>query len=155
MVYSILDLKHLSVMSELEEKDVVKKVEYYIPTTEENILVLCEKLRTNKFEKYANLLEEKFLSFEKEASEMYKVHNETGDDLVNAAHPNGDVEMGKASDELGEVETILSKHNKIVDVVNKQPTGKLATYIKQCKMALGDKGAAYASKKAQASQNIL
>jgi hypothetical protein len=66
---------------------------------------------------------------------LYRAHDEDGEDLINAAHPDGDVNMGDG--EHGDVETILSQHKKIVDVVEKMPAGKLASYVDQCKVALG------------------
>ena len=54
---------------------------------------------------------------------LYVSAEETGDDLINFAHPDGDVEIAPAKEGLGHVETQVSQHKKIVDVIQ----GKGAT----------------------------
>lgn len=90
----------------------------------ENILKLCEGLRSQGFNKYADEVEAKFLQYKK-AETLYDVSGETGDDLVDRAHPDGSHKMEDvAGDSV--IETILEQHKKIKEVVNKTPTGKLA-----------------------------
>src|SRR5258708_5619450 len=103
---------------------------------DEVLLKLCSGLRNKGFNSHAESIEQKFLIYKSAANtHLYQAHDEDGEDLINAAHPDGDVNMGDG--ERGDVETILSQHKKIVDVINKTPTGKLATYVNQCKVAIG------------------
>ena len=93
----------------------------------EKILSLCAKLRQEGFAKQADGLESKFLTYKSAAVHLYNTHNETGEDLINAAHPDGDNAICDAADGLGTVETVLSRHKKMVDVITKEPKGKLAS----------------------------
>jgi hypothetical protein len=116
----------------------------YKRSFDENILALCSLLNANGQEKYASNLGQRFVDYkqanalEKQATNlhMYRTHDEDGEDLVDRAHPDGDKTMGEASDALADVETIVSQHKKIVDVMHKTPTGKLASYVQQCKVVL-------------------
>lgn len=149
MVYNADDIKHLEIMSDLEaQKPKVAdvKVENHIPSSlDEKLLILCEHLRQNGFDKYASNLEDRMLILKQADVHMYRVHDEDGEDLVDLAHPDGDAHMADAKDKNGDVETIVSQHKKIVDVITKEPNGKLASYVDQCKIVLGFK------KKAQSS----
>ena len=147
MVYTEKDLNTLKIFAWLDEKPAEIK-EVPAPKQEKasldtNILTLSNKLRSSGFDKYADQLENKFLAVKQAEVHLYKVHEETGEDLVNAAHPDGDnktIAPTKGSD-LGDIETILSRHKKIEDIVNKKPTGKLASltsYVDQCKIVLGE-----------------
>jgi len=147
MVYKQTDIAHLGVMADLESASPVaidiKKVlalnSMETPTDlTSQILTLSSALRTNGFERYADALEEKFVQYKQADVHMYRVHDEDGEDMVDRAHPDGDVNMGDS--DLGDVETTVSRHKKIVDVVKKQPTGKLGEYVVACKIALGQKG---------------
>jgi hypothetical protein len=151
MVYKLEDLKHLEVVASLEDK---QPIDQDFKLFSENndisfagaILKLCSNLRAEGFAKYADNLEEKFINLKaaqttKAAGKLhlYNTHNETGEDLLNEAHPEGDVKMGDATDNNGVVETLVSKHKKIVDLISKEPTGKvLASYVEQCKIVLAD-----------------
>jgi hypothetical protein len=165
MVYTHKDIAHLDVMARLEtalpaQVDIKKvlalnsipagNAESHFATTTEadlttNILSLTTALKANGFEKYAAELEQTFIAYSvantsrlsaKQADvHMYRVHDEDGEDMVDRAHPDGDVNMGDG--DLGDVETEVSRHKKIVDVIKKQPTGKLAEYVNACKVALG------------------
>lgn len=105
----------------------------------ENILKLCAGLRKSGLNKQADELEVNFLTYKK-ANTLYETSKETGEDLVDRAHPNGSHKLeGVLGDSL--VETILDKHLKMVDVVNKKPTGKLSSsssIINAIKIALAD-----------------
>ena len=143
MVYSIKDIKHLETMKTLADKqpmepDVKTLMSLNVvgdASFEENVLKLCNSLRTKGFLRYAEELETKFLLFKQADVHLYRAHDEDGEDIIDAAHPDGDVNMGDG--ELGDVETIVSKHKKIVDVLEKTPTGKLASCINHCKIVLG------------------
>jgi hypothetical protein len=104
----------------------------------ENIIKLCTGLRGMGLDKFANDLESKFMEY-KRANSLYETSKETGDDVVDQAHPQG---SHKISDVEGDavVETILDQHLKMINVVNKKPTGKLASnldILKAVKKAVG------------------
>jgi hypothetical protein len=90
----------------------------------QKLLSLAANLRENGFEKYAQVLENQLISIHKTAAHLYQAHDETGDDVINFAHRDGDKELEKSWGDLGEVETILSRHNKILDVVHREPSLK-------------------------------
>ena len=104
----------------------------------ENILKLCTGLRSYGLDKQANELESNYLSYKK-ANTLYETSKETGEDLINAAHPKGSHKVDVLGDDLAVVETILDRHLKMIKVVDKVPTGKLASsnIINSVKKALG------------------
>lgn len=141
MVYKLQDIKHLELMESLatrEDSKVALEQEIKLESEvsfDESILKLCSGLRAKGFDKNADALEEKFLAFKAAANtHLYRAHDEDGEDVIHFAHPDGDAHTNDG--DLGDVETITSKHKKIVDVVQKAPTGKLAVYVKQCKVVL-------------------
>jgi exonuclease VII small subunit len=150
MVINLSDINHLSVMANLSNRQ-PQPTEINVktllgtdttndPSLSENILKLCAQLRSEGFVKHANDLEDKFANYTKSATSLhlYKVHKEDGEALLERAHPDGDVKIcDDVSDELGTVETKLSRHKKILDIVRKEPTGKLGAYVEYCKVALG------------------
>ena len=91
-----------------------------------NLLALCEQLRAHGFNKYAADLELKFLLLKKAEGTCYDVTGEKGEDLVDRAHPDGSKKIDKEWDDFGTIETITDQHDKIVEVVEKEPKGKLA-----------------------------
>jgi hypothetical protein len=127
MTFTLQDLKHLKIMAELEELpaapvEEVCSVEKPVQMEDltEKLLTLANRLRTSGFEKQADNLELRFVNY-KSASVpielLYNAHDETGEDLVDFAHPDGDVEMAVAKDHNGDVETCVSQHKKIVDII--------------------------------------
>ena len=60
---------------------------------------------------------------------LYDVTGETGEQLINEAHPGGGPVMAPAKDEGGKVETLLEEHKKMVDKATKKPTGKYAELV--------------------------
>ncbi len=101
----------------------------------EAILTLCNELRTQGFTSYAYTLEQKFSLLKqaeniadkaivKEAERhLYNVHDETGNDFLEFAHPGGgNKELDRHWDDLGDVETIAERQKKIIEVLNKIPT---------------------------------
>lgn len=93
-------------------------------TFAESLLILCSELRSSGFTSYASEIEQRFLLLKQAEAHLYNTHDETGDDLVEFAHPGGgNKDLDKGWDELGEVETILEKHKKMLEVVNKEPAG--------------------------------
>jgi hypothetical protein len=88
-----------------------------------NILTLCVGLKELGMERYASDLQKKFLNY-KEASNAYETSGETGEDLINSAHPEGSHKLvGVEGDSL--FETILDQQLKMINIVNKKPSGKL------------------------------
>lgn len=92
----------------------------------ENVIKLCSGLRSAGLDKYADELESKFIVY-KQANNLYGVHNEEGKDLIDAAHPKGGHKMEDLAGDAF-IETVLEKQLKILNVVNKKPTGKLASH---------------------------
>lgn len=90
------------------------------------ILKLSKELRDKGYHKYADELEYKFLVLKKTSAELYSVFKETGESLLDDAHPEGSVNMSDAKDEGGVVETLVDQKKKIEKVVSKDPTGKLS-----------------------------
>jgi hypothetical protein len=155
MVFTANDAKHLEVMHELSNKempevDAKKLVENAVETKTSssqltaNILNMCNSLRSEGFETYADALESKLVLFKIADTHLYRAHNEDGEDVINFAHPDGDHTVEDATDHNGDVETQLSQHKKIVDILHKQPTGKLAStknILSMVKVALNIKNA--------------
>lgn len=116
-----------------------EKKENYTPSGNlmENIINLCTGLRNLGFDKFANELESKFMTY-KVANDLYQTSKETGEDLIQQAHPKGSHRIsGVEGDAV--VETILDEHIKLLNIVNKKPTGKLANHqniLKSVKKAL-------------------
>lgn len=142
MVYTLKDLKHLETIANLQSKEVEQPKPIFVQAQDTSLtatlLKLCNKLRAEGYNKYAESIENKFVNYKTAGVHLYQAHKETGEDLVDQAHPYGDNKIvPDVSDNNGDVETIVSRHKKIVDIVNKQPTGKLASYVEQCKIALG------------------
>lgn len=104
-----------------------------------NILKLSSGLRQAGFDKHADELETKYLQY-KVATSLYETSKETGEDLVDMAHPKGSHKL-EGVDGDAVVETIVDQKKKIQDVVNKKPTGKLSKasdIISAVKIALAD-----------------
>ena len=128
MTLTLRDLKHLEIMAELEARPIPSPelasllTEEKEPTLTEQLLTLASKLRVAGFIVQAENLETCLGLYKKaevDANLLYRAHSETGDDLLEFAHPDGDVEMAVAGDHLGDVETLPSQHKKILLVVEK------------------------------------
>ncbi len=124
----------------LQKKASVTKKADYTPSDDfmENILKLCAGLRARGLEKSAAEVETNFLKY-KQAQTLYETSKETGEDLVQSAHPKGSHKLEGVEGEEATVEDILDQHKKIKEVVEKKPTGKLssAQVIREVKKALG------------------
>lgn len=91
---------------------------------DENILKLCGALRDQGFTQQAVEVETKFFNL-KRALHIYDTHGETGEDIINSAHPEGSHQMkGVEGDAL--IETIVDKKKAIENMLHKMPTGKEA-----------------------------
>ena len=140
MTYNLKDLKHLEVMADIANATPAPPREINIKAllatdevreigVDEKILSLCAKLRQEGFNKQADGLEAKFLTYKSATTHLYRTHDEDGEDLIHAAHPDGDNAICDAENGLGDVETIISEHKKIIDLVTKDPKGKLASQV--------------------------
>lgn len=92
----------------------------------ENVLTLCAGLRERGFQKQANELETKFMTL-KQAQTLYETSSEKGEDLVDAAHPKGSHKLEGVDGDEAVFETILDQHLKNIKMIDKKPTGKLAS----------------------------
>ncbi len=106
-----------------------------------NLSKLANGLRDKGFTKEARSLEEKIRNYKTAEIHLYRVFEETGEGLVDFAHPEGDVMMGPSVSGYGIVETQNTQHDKIIDVINKVPDGKLASktedLVKMAGLVLG------------------
>jgi hypothetical protein len=126
------------VMRELERLEIAKngipesKIEKKA-SVEESDSLLCKltsfskSLRKIGKNKDADVLDFKIAKYAAENVHLYRAHDEDGEDLIEFAHSDGPVEIYESKGGYGIVETQLTQHKKIVDVVNKQPTGKYAS----------------------------
>ena len=142
MVVSLSDIKHLELMDGLAERQAAPKSAETIEKASgltPKLLRLANSLRANGFEDYALNIEDKMMRIKRaQTIDIYKAHKETGEDLVNEAHPDGDWSVGSGEGDLGDVETIVSNFKKMRKIVEKMPTGKLAAVVEMCKVVLGE-----------------
>lgn len=92
----------------------------------ENIIKLCDGLRNSGFHKYADEIEHKFMNYKK-AQSIYETSKETGEDLVDAAHPKGSHKLEGIDSSEAVIETIIDKHLAHIKMIEKKPTGKLGS----------------------------
>ena len=121
-------------------KDIIKKADLSpSESLTDNIIKLCNGLRKSGFAKHADDLETNFINYKKADTSLYGITGETGEDLVDAAHPDGSHRLeGVDGDSL--VETIVDNQIAHLKIVDKMPTGKLTNakkIINAVKMVLG------------------
>jgi len=92
----------------------------------DDLINLVSLLKNRGYEKEANLLEDKIHIHKMAETHLYNTHDETGEDLIDFAHPDGDFEVAPSKDDYGKVETVLSTQKKIIEKIHKIPTGKYA-----------------------------
>lgn len=106
----------------------------------QNILTLCAGLRAQGFDKHANELEVNFLAYKQATNALYETDPKAGEKQIRDAHPKGSPKLeGVEGGDLAVVETVIDEHLKLLDIVNKKPTGKLASssdVLSAVKMAL-------------------
>jgi hypothetical protein len=133
------DFDDSPVMRELERLEIAKngipecKIEKKASTDESDSLIcklssLSKSLR--KIGKYneADNLDTKIVKYvTAENTHLYRAHDEDGEDLIDFAHSDGAVKVHDSKEGYGVVETQITQHKKIVDMLNKQPTGKYAS----------------------------
>lgn len=124
----------------LQKKASITKKADYTPSADlmENVLKLCSGLRAQGLVKEAAELETNYLNY-KQAQTLYETSKETGEDVLQFAHPKGSHKLENVEGDEAVVEDLLEKHLKHVQMVEKKPTGKLSTAqaISSVKMALG------------------
>jgi len=114
----------------IKEEDLIKKASKSIdlsptPVLLVNLLKLANGLRDKGYDDAAAELENKAIAY-KQAQSLYETSKEKGEDLIDAAHPKGSHKLeGVEGDAL--FETILDQHLADLEVVEKKPTGKLAS----------------------------
>jgi hypothetical protein len=132
-------LKKGLIQPEVIQKIASKQIDYS-PSSNltENVVKLCQGLRSQNMVKIAEELEHKFLNY-KQAQAMYDTHNEKGEDVINEAHPKGSHKLDGVDSEEAVIEDILDQHIKTLKAVTKMPTGKLSSVslINKVKLALG------------------
>lgn len=89
----------------------------------QDLCKLADGLRSKGFDKQADTLERNILIYKSAASNLYDVTGETGEKLLDFAHPDGDVTV-VGEGELAKVETPQSLAKKVREVAEKQPSGK-------------------------------
>jgi len=104
-----------------------------------NLIKLSVGLREAGFDKYADEVETKFMAF-KQADTLYQTSKEKGEDLVEEAHPKGSHKLEGVDADEAVFETILDQHLQNIKMIDKMPTGKLASsaeIVNAVKMVLG------------------
>lgn len=91
-----------------------------------DISMLVDGLRNRGYILQAQDVETNYIMFKKAETEYYNLSMETPNDLMEFAHPDGDINVTDIKGELADIETIQSAADKILAVVRKQPSGKLA-----------------------------
>ena len=132
----------------LKEEDFIKKASKSIdlsptPVLFVNLLKLAAGLRNKGWDDAAVELENKAIAY-KQAQTLYETSKEKGEDLIDAAHPKGSHKLeGVEGDAL--FETIIDQHLADLEVVQKKPTGKLASsrdILKAVRVVLGQDASA-------------
>lgn len=106
------------------------------------ILNLSNKLRNKGFNKYADELEYNLLILKSSETAVKSFMKQAQDKLLLEAHPEGSVNLFDGNKDLSEIEDLLDQKKKILNVVKKDPTGKLASLVyeeiyKQAQLATG------------------
>lgn len=105
----------------------------------ENIFKLCHGLREQGMVKEASELETSYLQF-KQAQTMYETSKETGEDVLDQAHPEGSHKLEDVDSTEAVIEDLIERHEKTEEVAEKNPKGKLsdaASVIARVKTVLG------------------
>jgi hypothetical protein len=129
----------------IQKQASIEKKADYTPSDNlmENILKLCSGLRSKGLVKEASELETNYLNY-KQAQTLYETSKETGDDLVEFAHPKGSHKLEGVEGDEATFEDILTVHVKHLEMVAKKPTGKLSNasqIVKEVKRVLGQQQA--------------
>lgn len=129
---------HFNLTDEEKIEEAVFKLSNELKHTDDlytDIVVLSGKLREKGYEKQASELEEKAVLFKQAEVHLYRVHDEDGEDLLEYAHPEGDVQVAPAQGDLGKVYTQQGQHKAILEVVKKNPKSALYEIAESVKTA--------------------
>lgn len=121
-------------VSEVVEKKLDLKVSESLT---DNIIKLCAGLRDRGMGKYAVQLENKYMMYKQAETSLYGT-KDTAKELMNHAHPKGNVVLDVEGD--GVVEDLYGAREAIMKTLYKTPTGKYASskeIIGGVKKALG------------------
>jgi hypothetical protein len=91
----------------------------------ENILHLCAGLKQSGFDKHAQELEANFIRY-KQAQTLYETSPEKGEDLVEFAHGKSH-KLEDVDSDMAVFYTIVDKQLEAIKMIDKTPTGKLAS----------------------------
>jgi hypothetical protein len=121
----MLNLEKIAINKNLIQNDPIIKqaAKTYKPSSNlfQDMILLVGGLREKGLVKQADDLEAKIFAH-KQAKKDY-------DELLDKAHPEGDVEIIKAENGYGVVETLPTQHKKILDIVNKTVKTKNAEIV--------------------------
>ena len=115
------------VKKEFVKKASINEAENFYASTNltENILKLCAGLSKKGFHSFASEIEDNFVQY-KQAQTLYETSKEKGEDLVHDAHPKGSHKLKDVDSKEAVFEDILDRHLKMLNVINKNPSGKLS-----------------------------
>ena len=94
-----------------------------------DISKLAEELRLRGYEKRASDLEKSFLLYKSAEDDLYGLGDQSLEELVEESHEDSDSEVAEAKDDLGYLENIIEQRKKDLEVINKEPTGKLSEAV--------------------------
>jgi hypothetical protein len=77
----------------------------------------------------AMAVDEQITIYKEALEKLYDVTGETGEQLVEQAHPGGGPTIAPSKEEGGKVETIVEEQKKNIDKATKKPTGKYAELV--------------------------
>lgn len=90
---------------------------------------LANELSDMGEKRVANAVKQQQVKYKKAAEKLYDIMGETGEQLVQKVHPQGGKTLFDVENEGGKVETIIEQNEKMLNVFNKQPTGKYAEVL--------------------------
>jgi len=82
---------------------------------------LAEGLRTKGFKKEAEELEHNLIIYKIAETHLYKAFDETGEDLINFAHPGPNPNMDEGKSPYGIIEDIFAQHKKMLEIARRDP----------------------------------
>jgi hypothetical protein len=96
-----------------------------------SLVSLANDLDAMGAEDAALAVDRRLVLYKEAVDKLYDVHGETGEKLIEMAHPGGGPVIVSTKDEGGKVETIVEEHKKMVEKSTKNPTGKIAKVIQK------------------------
>jgi hypothetical protein len=95
-----------------------------------DLVKLADGLRSKGLTKQADELEDKIYQLKQAETHLYKAFEEDGQDLLDFAHPDGSPTVSPAQNQMGQVETLDEAQRKVLEIINKKPTGKFSSEIR-------------------------